>query len=153
MKALPAPKHGTKHGPRRDTKTGRVSGGNPGNRGGGRHPWIWGDLCRQALEQSKAHIVLKKIIAGDLLEITGYNDDGTPIVGETKNADRIKAMQLALSYAIGLPVQPTIDLTPPSHKPMPVIAILAALTDVRDPTHSAQVRMLEAIHAAAEIVT
>lgn len=126
--------------------------GNPGNAGGGRKPWIWGDLCRQALQEAKADIVLAKIIAGDLHEVIGVTKDGEPIIGETKNADRIKAMQLALSYAIGLPVQPTVDLTPPSHKPMPVVAILAALTDVRDPSRHAQIRMLEAIHAEAEIV-
>ena len=31
-------KHGTRHGPKRDRVTGRISGGNPGNKGGGRKP-------------------------------------------------------------------------------------------------------------------
>jgi len=67
-------------------------------------------------------------------------------------AGEVKILQLAANYAIGLPVQPTIDLTPPSQKPLPVVAILAALADVQDPERSAQVKMLEAIQVEAEIV-
>ena len=129
--------------------------GNPGNKGGGQKPWIWGELCRQALQNAKADIVLAKIIAGDLHEVIGMTKDGEPIVGETKNADRIKAMQLALSYAIGLPVQPTVDLTPrePAHvAASALIDAIPRLLGILPGNAHSKAKLLEALEVEGEIV-
>jgi hypothetical protein len=92
-------------------------GNHPGNTGGkkgrsGRKPWAFRDEMRQALEAGEAGKVVQRIISGDILEEIAQDDEGEPIYGDTKNADRLKAIQLAASYAEGLPVQPTVDLTP-----------------------------------------
>jgi hypothetical protein len=66
---------------------------------------------RQALQEGHAGAVVKKIIAGDLLEVIGVDDDGAPIVGETKNADRLKAVELAAKYVEPV-ISAVVDLTP-----------------------------------------
>jgi len=112
-------------------------------------------MCRQALIESKAHIVLKKIIAGDLLEIVGRMDDGTPIIGETKNADRIQAMKLASAYAAGLPVQPTVDLTPREPAHLTAEQLAGALPRMIGllPGHARdKAKLLEALDADYEVV-
>lgn len=107
--------------------TANLRRGNPGNRGGGRKPWTFRDEMHRALVEGQAGAVVQRIISGDLLEVLGHRDDGTPIIGETKNADRLKAIQIAASYDVGLPVQPTVDLTP------------------REPAHLTSVQLAEAL--------
>jgi hypothetical protein len=133
--------------------------GNPGNRGGGRKPWVFKEEMQRALQEGDAGTVVKKIISGDILEVIATSDDGTPVVGDTKNADRLKAIQIAASYAEGLPVQPTIDLTPLEHKAAPVVAILAALGDpharalvAQHPELGARTRMLNAVEVEGSVV-
>jgi hypothetical protein len=60
---------------------------------------------RAALEQGRAHVVVQKIISGDIAEHLGDDEQGAPIIGETKNADRLKAIQFAAGYSEGVPAQ------------------------------------------------
>lgn len=148
-------KLGTKHGPTRDAKTGRVSGGNPGNKGGGRKPWVFHEEMRRALQESDAGTVVRKIISGDIHDVLGVTKDGEPIVGETKNADRLKALQIAASYAHGLPVQATIDLTPQEPAVMAASALLEAIPRLLAilPGGSAdKVKLLQGIEVDGEVV-
>jgi hypothetical protein len=127
--------------------------GKPGRSGG--KPWSFREDMRRALIEGNAGEVTKKIIAGDLLELLGRQDDGTPIIGETKNADRIKAMQFAASYAEGLPVQPTVDLTPqaPAHLTgIQLAEALPRLVGLLPGKAQDKARLLEAIEADYEVV-
>ncbi len=82
------------------------SGGTIGNKGGGRKPAIWKELCATALKEAKAIPVLKEIISGDILERIGTNPKtGDPIYGETRNSDRLGAVKFLASYAHGEPAQ------------------------------------------------
>jgi hypothetical protein len=78
----------------------------------GRKPGSFRAECLEVLQQAEGPAVLGKVLSGDIRERLGTSDDGTPIVGESKNADRIQAFKVLASYAHGLPVQPTVDLTP-----------------------------------------
>jgi hypothetical protein len=93
----------------------------------GAKPQAWRDACRQALGDAKADVVLAKIISGDVLEALGTGEDGQPVVGATKNADRLGAIKLAASYAHGLPIQPTVDLTPKEHAHLTAQQLIEAL--------------------------
>lgn len=129
--------------------------GNPGNKGGGTPPWAWRDACRAALVQGNADVVLRKIISGDLHEEIGQSKDGEPIYGVTKNADRLKAMQLAASYAVGLPVQPTVDLTPRPAAEMTATALLEAiprLLGILPGTAQSKAQALQAVEVQGEVV-
>lgn len=109
----------------------------------------------RALVDGHAGVVVKKIIAGDLLEIIGRTDDGTPIIGETKNADRLKAIQIAASYDVGLPVQPTVDLTPrePAHLTgLQLAEALPRLVGLLPGKAQDKARLLEAIEADYEMI-
>ena len=80
-------------------------GGKKGNKGGGRKPnWFKAELER-ILDESKAVQVVGKIISGDILEKIGVDDDGTPIYGETRNADRLAAIKFASEHVVGKPVE------------------------------------------------
>ena len=82
-----------------------IPGGKPGNRGGGRKPnWFKAELER-ILDHSKAVEVVGKIISGDILEKIGVDDDGAPIYGETRNADRLAAIKFASEHVVGKPVE------------------------------------------------
>lgn len=85
------------------------AGGVPGNKGGGRKPSAFLAAMKTALERGKAGVVVEKIISGDILEALGTDKEGNAIVGETRNADRLKAIEFAASYAEGKPAQP-VDL-------------------------------------------
>ena len=92
-------------GPQRD-KAGRLTGGNPGNSGGkrgrsGRPPDAFRELCRQALENADGMEVIKRMISGDIKEPLGRTKMGEPIYGETKNSDRLRAIEWLANYAEG----------------------------------------------------
>lgn len=95
---LPAP---MRPGPR----GGMLRRGNPGSRSGGRHRDEWKEECVAALKKCKGLDVLQRIISGDIREIVAQGDSG-PIWGETKNSDRLKAVEMLAHYAYGKPVQP-----------------------------------------------
>ena len=121
----------------------------------GRKPWSWRESCRQALINAKADVVLAKIISGDLLEFLGTGTDGKPVIGPTKNADRVKAIQLATSYAEGLPVQPTVDLTPREPASLTAEQLAGALPRMIGllPGHARdKAKLLEALDADYEVV-
>lgn len=59
----------------------------------------------RVLKKGKAETVLTRIIAGDIQEQLGTTKEGDPIVGETKNADRLSAIKFAASYAEGQPTE------------------------------------------------
>ena len=79
--------------------------GNPGG-GGGRHRRDWIAECHQALKSARALDVLKTIISGDILEQLGTTKKGKPIYGQTRNADRLRAIEFLAHYAFGKPAQP-----------------------------------------------
>lgn len=86
------------------------SGGRLGNRGGlpgrsGRKSAAWKARCAEILEDSNALQVLAKMISGEILEKLGETRDGEPIIGETKNKDRLGAIEFLARYGHGLPVQ------------------------------------------------
>jgi hypothetical protein len=135
------------HGPRRGH-------GLPGRSGA--KPQAWREDCQKALRDAKADVVLAKIISGDVLEVLGTGDDGQPVVGSTKNADRLGAIKLAASYAHGLPVQPTVDLTPrePTHLTAQQLAeALPRLVSVLPKEAELKAKLLLAIETDAEIVS
>lgn len=83
---------GKKSGPKRDPKTGRVSGGNPGNSGGkpgrsGRKPDSFKALCREILEDEEVQAELRK--AAKERATAGYGG----------------VMKMLASYAEGMPEQ------------------------------------------------
>ena len=85
------------------------AGGVPGNRGGGAKPSKFLAGLRVALEAGKAPEVIQGIISGDILEHLGTDKEGREIIGETRNADRLKAIEFAAGYVEGKPTQP-VDL-------------------------------------------
>lgn len=52
-----------------------------------------------ALRAAKAPEVLQAIIAGDIHEHLGYDRRGEPIIGQTRNADRLRAIDLGAELA------------------------------------------------------
>lgn len=109
---------------------------------------------RRALQEGDAPTVVQKIISGDIREMLGVKD-GTPIVGETKNADRLKALQIAASYAEGLPVQPTVDLTPREPAHLAASALLEAiprLLGILPGNAQSKAKLLAAIEVEADVV-
>ena len=109
----------------------------------------------RALMEGDAGTVVKKIISGDILETLGRDEDGTPIVGETKNADRLVAIKLAASYDIGLPTQPTVDLTPQQPAQLTASALLDAiprLLGILPGNAQHKAKLLEALEVTGEIV-
>lgn len=149
-------RHGGKHGaPAHRDMRGRVSGGNPGNRGGGRHPYAFREECLRALIKYRGVEVVAKIAAGDILEQLGTDDDGQPIIGQTKNADRIQATKFLASYAIGLPVQPVEDITPREPVMLAASALLDALprlAAILPGGATAKAKMLAAVDAEYQLV-
>jgi hypothetical protein len=122
----------------------------------GAKPQARREACRQALGDAKADVVLAKIISGDVLEVLGTADDGQAVVGATKNADRLGAIKLAASYAHGLPIQPTEDLTPrePAHlTAQQLIEALPRLVSVLPGDAGFKAKLLLAIETDAEIVS
>jgi hypothetical protein len=110
---------------------------------------------RRALIDGKAGDVVQKIISGDIRESLGTADDGTPIVGKTKNTDRVSAIKLAAAYAAGLPVQPTVDLTAREPAHLAVAALIEAiprLLGILPGAMQQRVRLLEALEAESEVV-
>lgn len=73
----------------------------------------------KALRDGKAPDVVREIMSGDILEQVGVDRKGAPIYGETRNTDRLKAIQLAASYAPGLPTQ-HVALTGQDGKPIDI---------------------------------
>src|SRR5262245_54305688 len=65
------------------------------NRGGhGAVKLEWREKCRQALVDSKGMDVVLGIISGDIFERIGTDKQtGKPIYGETKNRDRLGAIE------------------------------------------------------------
>ena len=66
----------------------------------------WVIACEKALRDSKALVVLRRMICGDIQEVIGTTKDGDPIYGETKNSDRLRAIEMLAHYTYGKPVQP-----------------------------------------------
>jgi hypothetical protein len=109
---------------------------------------------RRALIEGQAGTVVQRIISGDIAERLGFKD-GEEIVGETKNADRIKAIQLAASYAEGLPIQPTVDLTPQQPAHLAAVQLLDALPrllEILPSTAKHKAQMLEALEVDGAVV-
>jgi hypothetical protein len=92
-----------------------LRGGNTGNRGRWRSRFI---AALNAAAQAKrvgeddssaitlAADILVEVAAGDrILEHIGAKSDGTPIYAETKNSDRLNAIELMLAYVLGKPDQ------------------------------------------------
>lgn len=52
-----------------------------------------------ALRAGKAAEVTRDIISGDIYEQIGVDRGGKPIYGETRNADRLRAIDLAAELA------------------------------------------------------
>jgi len=52
-----------------------------------------------ALRAGKAAEVARDIISGDIHEQIGVDRDGQPIIGTTRNADRLRAIDLAAELA------------------------------------------------------
>jgi len=135
-------------------------GNHAGNTGGkkgrsGRKPWAFRDEMRRALEDGKAGDVVQRIISGDIRESLGANDDGTPIIGDTKNSDRLGAIKLAASYAVGLPVQPVQDVTPREPAHLAANALLEAiprLLGILPGAMQDRARLLKAIEVESGIV-
>ena len=76
------------------------------NRGGpGRPSAAWKRLCTAALRSAKGLEVLKRIISGDIREQLSSTKAGEPVVGTTRNADRIRAIELLAEHGHGLPTQ------------------------------------------------
>jgi len=73
--------------------------------GPGRTPNKVRARSRKAMARSKMFTVLARIISGDIREQIDTAEDGTPIVGQTLNKDRIAAAKLLLAYGEGLPIQ------------------------------------------------
>jgi hypothetical protein len=150
-----SPKTGTKTG------DGRFVVGHDPRRGvgkagrSGRKPWAFREEMHRALMEGDAGTVVKKIISGDILETLGHDEDGNPIVGETKNADRLVAIKLAASYDIGLPTQPTVDLTPQQPAQLTASALLDAiprLLGILPGNAQHKAKLLEALEVTGEIV-
>lgn len=59
-----------------------------------------------ALRAGKAAEVVRDIISGDIYEQIGVDREGRPIYGKTRNADRLRAVDLAAELA---------DLKPKKH--------------------------------------
>jgi hypothetical protein len=101
-------------------------------------------------------VVLSKMISGDIREVLGAGDDGRPIIGLTKNADRLGAIKLAASYAHGLPVQPTVDLTPrePAHlTAQQLIEALPRLLSVLSGDAILKAKLLRTVEVDGDIVS
>jgi hypothetical protein len=84
-------------------------GGNWGNRGGGRRPDWLKQRMTAALRAGKAAEVVRDIISGDIYEQIGVDRDGRPIYGTTRNADRLRAVDLAAELA-GLKPKPDMQV-------------------------------------------
>lgn len=63
------------------------------NGGPGRTPDMFRAACREAFARAKGLDVLVHIASGDILELLGQDRQGQPIIGETKNRDRIGALE------------------------------------------------------------
>jgi hypothetical protein len=82
-------------------------GSKPGtNRGGsGRPPTAWKRACAAALRRAQALPVVERIISGDIKELLETTKAGQPIIGVTKNTDRLHAIEFLTEHAHGLPTQ------------------------------------------------
>lgn len=78
--------------------------GNVGGRGGSK-PAEFVRACREAVTDNQLLRVLVRIAIGDIHERIDTAKDGTPIYGETKNSDRIRAIELLVNRGFGLPTQ------------------------------------------------
>lgn len=67
--------------------------GNPDNRGGGDKPDSFRIRAAQRLEEARGLDVMGSILSGDILELVGVQKTGEPIIGFTRNADRIAAFR------------------------------------------------------------
>ena len=76
------------------------------------------------------------------------------VLTNPKHPHFIAATKHAAAYAEGLPIQPTVDLTPPDRRVLPVAEILAVLGGTtQPPERAARLKMLEAIEVDAEVVS
>lgn len=104
---------GKKTGPKRDTVTGRVSGGNPGNSGGkkgrsGRKPLAWKELCRDILHDAKTQQVIRTAAQTpktpgypSLLKLLADHSEGVPVqqVQVTTDGDTLDAVLSRMARA------------------------------------------------------
>lgn len=92
-----------------------LQGGNTGNRGRWRGRFLEAlnkaALAKRAGQDDNPAItlaadILVEVAAGDaILERIGTKRDGSPIFAETKNSDRLNAIELMLAYILGKPDQ------------------------------------------------
>ena len=121
----------------------------------GDKPRAWREACKKALADSDAEVVLAKIISGDIHEVLGTSNDGQVVVGATKNADRLGAIKLAAAYAEGLPIAPTVDLTPrePAHLTAEQLAeALPRMVGLLPDAALHKIKLLEALETDYRIV-
>ena len=96
---------------------------------------------------------------GRLLREKRHKSAFTRAITKDRHPAFMPATKHAAAYAIGLPVQPTMDVTPPEYKAAPVVAILAALGDpqaralvAQHPELGARTRMLDAVEVEGIVV-
>jgi hypothetical protein len=71
--------------------------------------------CRDEFDRIHAVRLAGKIACGDILEHVGDDTEGRPVYGETKNADRLRAIEWLANRAWGMPRQSVeVDLNPQS---------------------------------------
>lgn len=105
--------HGKNDGiPMRPARNGgQFRTGNPGNKGGtGRPPSAFLKALKEHLPPMRAAEIVGKIAAGDILEHLGDAKDGKPIIGETRNADRMRAVEFWADRVEGKTTQ-AVDMT------------------------------------------
>jgi len=126
-----------------------------GGRQGGRKSSAFVRGLARALKESRATEVLAEIISGDIHEELGHDRNGEPIIGTTKNADRIAAVKLAASYTEGLPVARVEDVTPRPAGELTADAVLEALPRILGAMAggaAAKAKALEAVEADFEVL-
>ena len=73
------------------------------------------EACAHEFSRIKAITLAGKIACGDILEHVGDDTEGRPVYGETKNADRLRAIEWLANRAFGMPRQSVeIDVNPQS---------------------------------------
>lgn len=140
------------------TSSGKARGlanlrkGNPGNKSKATYR-AFKELCRDSLDRVGALKVVEHIIAGDISEEIGRGKLGEIIYGETKNADRLKAVQFLAGYAHGMPTQKVEDVTQRAAvAPVDVVALIPALLGVLQVPQQDRARLLQSVSIDAEVV-
>lgn len=88
------------------------AGGVPGNKGGGRQSSAFLAALHDIPARARIPEVVEGIISGDIRELLGKNADGEPIVGETRNSDRIRAIEYVTDRVLGK-VPQSVEVTTP----------------------------------------